>query len=542
METKEHTKQANYKAMLFSLILIVLAFVSIGIRSVLETPQNVPQGDSIWELHWDFQFTKANQGAVVRLAVPLDNKFSQIFEQNIALQGMRIRKSRMSKSGTREIVAYVTRQQDVAIAIDYTLHLSPAGIPQYVANKKLLSTEQRQLYLSSTETLPASQESIIDRVHAISNGTEVPTSVIDALFSYCQQRIKTQLIGGKSNVLAIVSNGEANALGKARLLTTLARAARIPARIVMGVKLEETTKFVPHYWVEIYDNNQWWAYDPTEGYEKTVPYNYLAIQKNGESVISLTQGMKVTNESLEITQRDIKADSFKNAGTRLMDILDLDRLSISTRLTLAFLLLLPLGALLTVFLRQILGLEFYGTFTPTFFALAFSNVGWQTGGILLCLVMLVGLFGLSVTPWLGLNRLARLTMVFTVVAIALIFSVSLMVYYGLAPDGNIVLLPIVILTFTIDRIYRLIDSEGFKIAVIRLIWTLIVAAMIAAILQMDLLGLWLLKYPEAHLVTIALVILISQYKGAMWLRVLGLHWMLEPPKTKKSKTDSSNDD
>ena len=419
-----------------------------------------------------------------------------------------------------------------------TVHLSPVGIPQFNVKTEALNSEKRQLYLNDSTDLPVSDLMIQDLVQQITSGDGDNT--IKQLFEFCYQNFKLSKEAGKNSVLDVLQYQKATDLGKARLLTTLARAAKMPARVVMGILLEEKSEVTPHYWVEIYQKDEWLAYDPSEGYNNGVPYNYLALRKNAENIISQPLTVLVKHADLETVQRDVTVNLLTSMEKKFSDILDLTRLSMSTRLTLGFLLLLPLGALLTVFIRQVVGPDVYGTFTPTFLAIAFTQVGWKAGLILLVLVTIIGVIGRTFTAKLGLNRVSRLTLVLTLVSISMVFSVSLMVHYGLVTDGNVVLLPIVILTSMIDKIYRLADSDGAKVAMTRLFWTFVVAAIVANILQMETLGLWLVEFPEAHLMTAAFVILMSQYHGTRVMRRMGLSWMLEPIKKKEAKSDFSD--
>jgi len=523
------------KAFVFSIILIILSIASISIRFALNDSDSVPVGDSLWELTWSFELTSNMSESEIRLATPIDTQFTQVLAQNIALQGVNIGRSRSKKDGTREIIARTTQQKDIGLDVNFVVRVSPVGISHFIKKKDELNAERRQIYTTPLESIPSNHEDIQELANAFLNDVEEPGLVFNALFDYCTTKIRTDSQSNLDSVFDVIRFKEASVLGKVRLLTTLARAVKIPARIVMGLILEEENDMQPHYWMEININDKWLSYDPSEGYVSEVPPNFLPIRKNGDSFLILPEPIQLKQKYLEVTQRDTTID-FTNLGEkRFVDILDLNRLSLSTRLTLALLLLLPLGALITVLIRQVIGPNVYGTFTPTFLALSLIHVGWKSASIILCIVTLIGIVGRFFTTKFELNRVSRLTIVFILVAISMIFSVSLMVHYGLAPDGSIVLLPIVILTFMIDQIYRLADSDGVKIAMIRLLWTFIVAAIVATVLQMNLVGLWIVSYPEVHLITAAFVIMISLYKGQKWMQKIGLNWMLEPKKAKTKK-------
>ncbi|MDX1811038.1 MAG: hypothetical protein R3240_03765, partial [Gammaproteobacteria bacterium] len=86
----------------------------------MSDPHKVPSGDSVWALHWEFVFADAEPGAVVRLATPIDSPTTRLFEQNISMQNMRIRRSRALKDGTRELVAQITGPaEEASLSIEY---------------------------------------------------------------------------------------------------------------------------------------------------------------------------------------------------------------------------------------------------------------------------------------------------------------------------------------------------------------------------------------------------------------------------------------
>ena len=52
-----------------------------------------------------------------------------------------------------------------------------------------------------------------------------------------------------------------------------------------------------------------------------------------------------------------------------------------------------------------------------------------------------------------------------------------------------------------------------KTAVIRMLWTIVIALLCLPIIQFETLGHLILQFPEIHLITLALFLLISLYKG-----------------------------
>jgi hypothetical protein len=179
----------------------------------------------------------------------------------------------------------------------------------------------------------------------------------------------------------------------------------------------------------------------------------------------------------------------------------------------SLILLIPLGALVTSFFRAIVGITTFGTFTPTLFALSFVYADWRTGLFVFAVVMVLGLTSRNFLERLKLLVVPRLAVILTIVVLCLAFCISLLDFSHLTPTPQAVLLPMVIMTMTIERFFINMEEDGFRNAVQRFILTLAVACWCYIILRWDTVGRFLLAYPESHLVTIAVLILIGRYTG-----------------------------
>ena len=69
----------------------------------------------------------------------------------------------------------------------------------------------------------------------------------------------------------------------------------------------------------------------------------------------------------------------------------------------------------------------------------------------------------------------------------------------------------------------------------RLFWTVVSAIISLAILVQVHWGSWLVSYPEAHAITLAVVILIGLYKGPRLMDLPALTWLREPPRAKRDR-------
>jgi hypothetical protein len=81
------------------------------------------------------------------------------------------------------------------------------------------------------------------------------------------------------------------------------------------------------------------------------------------------------------------------------------------------------------------------------------------------------------------------------------------------PSAEAVLLPLVILTIMIERLYVAAEEDGVSFSVQLAAGTIVVATCCYLLLSWDRIGQLILIYPELHFLTIAAFILIGRYSG-----------------------------
>lgn len=181
--------------------------------------------------------------------------------------------------------------------------------------------------------------------------------------------------------------------------------------------------------------------------------------------------------------------------------------------TLSLLLILPFGALVTALFRNVIGVQTFGTFTPSLIALTFTYADWRTGTVILLGILVVGIVGRRLLNGLHLLMVPRLGVVLTMAVIFLAVAVSLADLFGLAPSARVVILPTVILTMIIERFHVNAEEMGLRMALSRLGWTFLVAACCWAIFTRPPLTRLVLAFPETLLVVAAALVLVGSYSG-----------------------------
>lgn len=125
-------------------------------------------------------------------------------------------------------------------------------------------------------------------------------------------------------------------------------------------------------------------------------------------------------------------------------------------------LLLPIGALVVCILRVLIGLKTSGTFMPVLIALAFVQTSLTIGLIGFLLVVATGLLIRGYLSRLNLLLVPRITAVIIMV-IAIIGSFSVLSFkLGLTEGLRITFFPMIILSWTIERMSILWEEEGHK--------------------------------------------------------------------------------
>ena len=187
-------------------------------------------------------------------------------------------------------------------------------------------------------------------------------------------------------------------------------------------------------------------------------------------------------------------------------------------------LLLPIGALVVCLLRILVGIRTSGTFMPVLIALAFIETSLVTGLIGFLLVVAVGLMIRSYMSHLNLLLVARISaVIITVITIIALFSVF-SYRVGLTEGLKITFFPMIILSWTVERMSILWEEEGWREVAVQGSGSLITA--VAAYLAMT--NPWIrhlsFNFIGLQFVVLALIMLIGSYSG---YRLLEL-WRFKP--------------
>lgn len=352
--------------------------------------------------------------------------------------------------------------------------------------------------------------------------SEKPTvrDAVTRIHRYLQDNLANRNFSGYTDALTALKLGEASCNGKSRLFAALARKLNLPARLVGGLIMQQGSKRTTHQWVEIYIGGHWVPFDTINNHFAEIPANYLTLYYGDLVLFKHTANVNfkyVFNITKQLVpQRDAQAALSQSRLNFTNFYSFFERIGISQNL-LKILLMLPLGALVTVVFRNVVGLETFGTFLPALIASAARDTGLLWGIVGFLSIILVSALVRRALDWLQLLHSPKMAIMLTTVVIVMMAITVGGVQLGLFQLAHMTLFPIAILAITAERVALMEAEQGtFKVARITFM-TLIVIAACYAVMESLFMQSLILAFPELLLVVIALNLWLGKWIG---IRVL----------------------
>ena len=306
---------------------------------------------------------------------------------------------------------------------------------------------------------------------------------------------------------------------RAELIINILHYAQIPARIVHVLDLEDGRRnrsLVQR--IAVFEGTHYEIFDPRTGVSG-IRQNQLIWNSNGGSLLDVQGGQNahlsfsIIRTSVPVAQAGVlKVMTEKAQGNDVVS-LSVEALPLEEQSLFKGILLLPIGVLIVVFLRIIIGIKTSGTFMPVLIAMAFLQTSLLVGLIGFVSIVCIGLIVRSWLSHLNLLLVARISAVIIVV-IAIIGAISLITYkIGLTEGIKVTFFPMIILSWTIERMSIQWEEEGYKEVLKQGGGSLFVA--VCAFIAMDSIVIQHLTFNflGLQLVILALVLIMGNYTG-----------------------------
>ncbi len=301
------------------------------------------------------------------------------------------------------------------------------------------------------------------------------------------------------------------------LMASLLNAAGVPARTVQVLELEDGRRRQNlRDLVQVWDGDVWQLYDPLSG---AVQNDRLLLWQTATPSVLEVLGGSRSRVSFSIISQTRPATTLIDQSAPGFDI-SLYSLPIAEQSMFKLIMLLPVGALMVVIMRILVGLKTSGTFMPVLIALAFLQTELIPGVVSFVLVVAVGLMIRSYLSSLNLLLVSRIaTLVVVVIGIITLFSL-LSYQFGLMGGLTITFFPMIILAWTIERMSITWEEQGPREVVVAGGGSLLVAIIAFLMMDQQLVRHLAFNFPELNLCVLAVILLLGRYTG---YRLLELH-------------------
>jgi len=353
------------------------------------------------------------------------------------------------------------------------------------------------------------------------------------------------MINDSSNSdVKLLLNNNNSIENKVKAIELVLSQAYIPIQQAHTLILDKSTNQTPTLWIRSYieanktvdnrdssvtssNNGHWYYFNPTSG-NVGLPVDQVVWWIGSGNMINVENGSKVrVNFSLDKSELTaINLAKLTAEGNSLTEY-SFYTLPISTQLAYQIMLMIPFGVLIILLLRNVIGINTLGTFTPVLVALAFRETGLGFGVVFFSIIVFFGLLLRSYLEHLKLQMLPRLSIVLTFVVLLIIFVGLFSHKLGFEQGLSISLFPMVILTMTIERLSITWEERGANFAMKVAIGTLITASIAYMVMGYQPLSYLVFTFPAILLLLIAFMLVMGRYRGYRLLELFRFKAMLK---------------
>ncbi|WP_277761342.1 inactive transglutaminase family protein [Pseudomonas sp. A34-9] len=309
--------------------------------------------------------------------------------------------------------------------------------------------------------------------------------------------------------------GDPSTPHKAKIVELLLSIAHVPVEKVHTIRLVADQPQTPELWLRSFNGNDWLYFNPETG-EQGLPTDRLLWWTGDENLITVDGGKKA-NVTFSLNNSEMNAIRLakltdENTDANFLEY-SLYGLPLQTQQTFMIMVMIPIGVLVILILRNLIGLQTLGTFTPVLIALAFRETQLGFGILLFTVITALGLSLRSYLEHLKLQMLPRLSVVLTFVVV-LIAAISLFSHkLGLERGLSVALFPMVILTMTIERLSITWEERGASHALKVAIGTLFAASLAHLIMTVPELVYFVFTFPAILLILVGFMLAMGRYRG-----------------------------
>ena len=385
--------------------------------------------------------------------------------------------------------------------------------PELLIDKN--TPDELRPYLKETKMIPYNDPQIVNLFTTLIGPTDRNIlSVIKKTYEYAAKLEMLPFKGSTSALTALILQ-KASCNGKSRLMVGLLRRAGIPSRLAGGIVLKGTKKRTSHQWVEVFINGHWVSFDPTNHYFAKIPAHYLKLYTGDQILFKHTPniGFDWLFDSEVYLTPSSNLYRIKESNLNVLNLFEwFQKTGVSLNI-LQLLLMIPVGALVATFFRNVIGMQSFGTFLPALISAAAQQTGIWWGLLGFTFVILLLSIIRAGFEKLDLLHTPKLSAMLSLVVIILIVLAVLSVRVPGIDLTHITLFPIAILTLTSERFSITLEENGLILAFSMLLQTLFVTAVCYAFMSNLFLQTSFLAFPEMTILVIGFNLWLGRWVG-----------------------------
>lgn len=495
----------NRTKMPFYILVSLLMFAGIGLtwhRHVTFQVPFVPASkQTVWSLEARVEFEGKNTPAIISLAVPESQTGYEVLSEFTASPGYGLAFARKNDVRRAE---WSTRNAAGNQILYYRADI--VKNPDFIAEQSAPDITQHRLLL----------------------GTGPHITVARTLLNQARQRSADAFTLTRELIREFNQSPEAVYLlslhgSRQEWLQALLQSEGIATRIVAVLLLEDgrrRSELVDYLQIFINDTS-YVLVDPLDA-EESAEQPVFMWEYRSQSVLDVVGG-KSSQVSFSVIEQNVPAGEIvSQRKATFADIMDfsIHMLPLSEQALFKGILLVPIGVLIVCLMRILVGIRTAGTFMPVLIAIAFIQTSLVTGLVGFLLIVGVGLLIRGYLSQLNLLLVARISTV--IISVIILIAVLAVVAYelGLSEGLKISFFPMIILSWTIERMSILWEEEGGQEVIVQVGGSLFTAVITYALMMNDYVQHLTFNFLGLQLVIMALVLLLGTYTG---YRLFELH-------------------
>lgn len=515
-------------------ILIISAFFIIGLfpvfykTIVLGLPFYPSVQKNLWSVEYEIKMRGNDSNRTITFPVPQNSnriKIKEVEKNSTAKQPLVNHKNKQGN--------FITLKgkfpSSVRIHYKVILEAVEKKFKKIKRIRPLIKTKKIKEYLELPQFTSTQLAKIKDMELENIPATKNKLKKLKAIYYFIHEEVSRKKT--KYDLDEILNLLEADYLGKSKLFMVLSRRIGIPTRVIGGIRLMTPKKLYGKqrkklfFWNEVFINHQWVPVCTFAGHFGSIPFNYIPLFIGYDSIKEIINDDKT---SINIFNQKILSQEFSLKEYRkeikskdsFFIQLSLFMLPIKIQHIFKILLLIPLGAVILAFFRNIIGLQTFGIFMPILLSLFFKETSFFFGFSFFTVLILLGVLERLLLEKLHLLVVPRLSIILSLVVLFLVAFTLINHKTKLFSQFTPALFPIVITTIFIERFSIMVVEEGYINTFKNLLGTFFISLICFFIFSLQTVQVILFTYPELLFVVIALLIMIGRYTNYRVLEII----------------------